>query len=201
MAATTTTSKDIISASRGLDAPSRALLNLWLRRGMDDAAIARLSGGTAEEVAVRRDRVVSELAQLVEASREEIRTALEELAGRQATPVPAPAARTASRAPTDPKPAPEPPAPALVLPGEGNGRPAEPAEPAAAETRAVVVPAADAADAAERPGRTRVRTAPQDARDTTPAEPRPEGLELPDTLAVTLAIVFALLLVLAVVVG
>lgn len=80
-----TTTTDLIAASRALDPAGRALLNLWLHRGLDDAAIAHLSGGSAADVAERRRQVVERLAREVGDTPEAVRIALDDLAIRPAS--------------------------------------------------------------------------------------------------------------------
>ncbi|HEX8102169.1 MAG TPA: hypothetical protein VF533_06145 [Solirubrobacteraceae bacterium] len=129
----TTTTTDLIAASRALDPAGRALLNLWLHRGLDDAAIAQLSGGSAADVAERRRQVVERLAGEVGDTPEAVRAALDDLAvGRPATP----SAPTSRPAPSAPEPVAT--SEHLVLPGtpEATGSPDDlvlPGEPEPAE--------------------------------------------------------------------
>lgn len=117
-----TTTTDLISASRGLDPASRALLNLWLHRGLDDLAIAHLSGGSAEEVAERRRRLVDRLAQEVGSPPEEVRAVLDGMAGQPRGGSTAPQARVEPLPRRSPRGE-------LLLPGDdaehspGNGKP------------------------------------------------------------------------------
>ncbi len=55
-------SRRLIGAIAQLGPADRALLNLWVQRGMDDSAIARLSSAPTEAVAERRQAIVHELA-------------------------------------------------------------------------------------------------------------------------------------------
>lgn len=114
-----TTTSDLISASRTLDPASRALLNLWLHRGLDDLAIAHLSGGSVEEVADRRRRLVALLAEEMHTPAEEVRAVLDAMAGEP-------------RASSDPQDEPERPVGNGVL-ASGLVLPRDPAPDAAAE--------------------------------------------------------------------
>jgi hypothetical protein len=51
----------LTEASAGLAAPDRALLNLWINRGLDDPALAQMTGMTPEAIASRRARIVERL--------------------------------------------------------------------------------------------------------------------------------------------
>ena len=119
-----TTTTDLIAASRSLDPAGRALLNLWLHRGLGDDDIARLSGGSAAEVAERRSQLVERLAAEVGAPAGEVRAALDQLAaGGPPPPEPAAAAPEPPPAPVaglvlPEQPAPDEPAAELILPGD-----------------------------------------------------------------------------------
>ena len=213
-----TSTTDLVTASRALDPPSRALMNLWLNRGLGDSQIARLSGGTAEEISVRRDRLVLALAQEVGSPVEEVRAALDGLTTErmepearqepepepEPEPAPAPEPRPATRVGSAPPPAPaargvilgdpEPEAgtPELIVPGEATSD-AEPAPD-------IIVPPQVTATA-ERPGRKRIPDGPPAAAEDEAREDDPHAHPLPGTLAVTLAIVIVLLLLIAVLAG
>ena len=159
-----TSTPDLIAASRVLDPAGRALLNLWLHRGLDDAAIAELSGGSVQDVAQRRRDVVERLAAEVGATPEAVRSALDDLATAPATPlVPPPPPPLApgerrradrSRAAAPPRTVPAAVEPAavpggLILPGDPEEPPAAPEdivvpgrtpEPAAVAPEELVVP-------------------------------------------------------------
>jgi hypothetical protein len=51
----------LIDASATLDAADRALLNLWVNRGLDDAAVARMTGMEPAAIAERRGRIADRL--------------------------------------------------------------------------------------------------------------------------------------------
>lgn len=73
---------DLAAASQRLDPASRALLNLWVRRGMGDDEIARLIGSTPAGVATRREALVERLAAELERTPEDVRAAVESMASR-----------------------------------------------------------------------------------------------------------------------
>ncbi len=72
----------LIAASAELDPASRAMLNLWLHRGLSDAQIADFIGATPEGVATRREALVAALSIQLDAAPEEVHETVEELAGR-----------------------------------------------------------------------------------------------------------------------
>jgi hypothetical protein len=51
----------LLQASASLAPADRALLNLWVNRGLDDEQLAELTGMNAEAVRARRDGIVSAL--------------------------------------------------------------------------------------------------------------------------------------------
>lgn len=117
----------LIDASATLDSADRALLNIWINRGLDDAAMARMTGLSEETIAERRDRVVAHLSDELGLPPEHVRSALTEIA-------------VVPDDPADPHPAPpaEPDDPA-------DAQPASPAEADAAATTATDTPAPDSA--------------------------------------------------------
>lgn len=152
-----TSTSDLLAASERLDPPNRALMNLWLRRQLDDVEIARLSGGTPEEIAVRRERLLEALAQEVDVPTAEVRAALAQLQDAPQGPVAvereaaagAVLVETAATAPPAP-PGPAPPS-QVVLPPPGVEAPTEPAPPAPAPPPAPEAPAAKPPAAAPLP--------------------------------------------------
>jgi len=94
-------------ALRRLDPAARALLDLSLRRGVDDESIAELLGTDAKTVANDRDRTIEEVAAAVGANRPEDRSAVREgiaslPAERWAEASPEAARRSPAAAPGDP---------------------------------------------------------------------------------------------------
>ncbi len=83
----------LIAASAELDPASRAMLNLWLHRGLSDAQIADFIGATPEGVATRREALVRALSTQLDAAPEEVHEAVEQLAGRGLDQVASGAAR------------------------------------------------------------------------------------------------------------
>jgi Anti-sigma-K factor rskA len=65
-------------AAASLEPADRALLNLWLNRGLDDAAVARMTGMGVETVANRRSRIVEHLSDLLGLPPDDVRRALTE---------------------------------------------------------------------------------------------------------------------------
>jgi len=66
----------LIDACAALDAADRALLNLWVNRGLKDGAVARMTNMTEAAVAQRRARIVDGLSQELGLPPAEIREAL-----------------------------------------------------------------------------------------------------------------------------
>jgi len=153
----------LIDAAATLEAAERALLNLWVNRGFDDLALARMTGMDAAAIASRRQRIVAHLSEALGLPADEIRGALTEIAASSAaelgpagtssngTAEPGPAVREVDpsangRAPEAPSPgesaaggpapAPGGPAPAAGGPAPAPGDPAleASAEPAAPTT-------------------------------------------------------------------
>jgi len=100
----------LIAATSALDPASRAMLNLWLHRGLSDAQIAEFIGTTPAGVAARREALVSTLATELEASPQEVQESVDQLAAsREDPPASEPAAESAPGPPEQPAPAEEPP--------------------------------------------------------------------------------------------
>ncbi len=100
----------LIAATSALDPASRAMLNLWLHRGLSDAQIAQFIGTTPEGVAARREALVSTLANELEASPQEVQESVDQLAAsREDPPASETAAESALAPPEQPAPAEEPP--------------------------------------------------------------------------------------------
>lgn len=74
----------LIDAAARLDAAERALLNLWVNRGFDDLALARMTGMDAAAIASRRQRIVAHLSEALGLPADEIRGALTEIAASSA---------------------------------------------------------------------------------------------------------------------
>ncbi|MGA2014468.1 MAG: hypothetical protein ABSH51_28620 [Solirubrobacteraceae bacterium] len=74
----------LISASATLDPADRALLNLWVNRGLDDHALSRLTGISPDALHSRRDRIVQRLAAELGLPPADVRRALDEIAASTA---------------------------------------------------------------------------------------------------------------------
>lgn len=69
----------LIDASATLDAPDRALLNIWVSRGLDGAAVARMTGLSEKAIADRRSRIVEHLSSVLNLPEDYVRNALVEI--------------------------------------------------------------------------------------------------------------------------
>jgi hypothetical protein len=69
----------LIGAAATLDASDRALVNMWMHRGLDDAAVARLAGVTEETIAHRRARIIEQLSGELGLPAEDVGAALSEI--------------------------------------------------------------------------------------------------------------------------
>lgn len=76
----------INDAAASLEPADRALLNLWLNRGLDDAAVARMTGMGVETVANRRTRIVEHLSDLLGVAPNDVHRALTEPAPADVSP-------------------------------------------------------------------------------------------------------------------
>jgi hypothetical protein len=83
----------LIDGAAALGAADRALLNLWVNRGLDDASLARMTGMSPEAIAVRRTRIVEHLSDQLGLPPDEVHAALDDVA---ASPSGAPAANGAT---------------------------------------------------------------------------------------------------------
>ncbi|MGA2929208.1 MAG: hypothetical protein ABSG43_25105, partial [Solirubrobacteraceae bacterium] len=85
----------LIDAAAALEPADRALLNLWINRGLDDAAVARMTHADSASIAARRSELVESLSRIVGLPPDEVHASLDELAA---------AARAESTAPAQPQP-------------------------------------------------------------------------------------------------
>lgn len=69
----------LIDAAATLDAPDRALLNIWVNRGLDGAAVARMTGVSEKAIADRRIRIVEHLSSVLDLPEDHVRNALIEI--------------------------------------------------------------------------------------------------------------------------
>lgn len=69
----------LIDAAATLDAPDRALLNIWVSRGLDGAAVARMTGVSEKAIADRRIRIVEHLSSVLDLPEDHVRNALIEI--------------------------------------------------------------------------------------------------------------------------
>jgi hypothetical protein len=70
----------LIDASATLPAADRALLSLWTQRGLDDAAMAQMTGVDPATIAERRDRIVADLSTELGLPPQDVATALSSIA-------------------------------------------------------------------------------------------------------------------------
>ena len=78
-AVTSLATRRLIDAAATLDPPERALVNLWVNRGLDDAEVARMTGMSDSVIAERRTRIVEQLSDELGLPPEDVRSALNEL--------------------------------------------------------------------------------------------------------------------------
>jgi hypothetical protein len=76
----------LIDASASLHAADRALLNLWVHRGLEDTAVARMTGMEPSAVAERRGRIVARLSEALGLPPGEVADALEAIAASEGRP-------------------------------------------------------------------------------------------------------------------
>jgi hypothetical protein len=69
----------LIDAAATLDPPERALVNLWVNQGLDDAEVARMTGMSHSVIAERRTRIVEHLSDELGLPPEDIRNALNKI--------------------------------------------------------------------------------------------------------------------------
>jgi hypothetical protein len=69
----------LIDAAAKLDPADRALLNLWVNRGLDDERLTELTGMSIDALHVRREKIVAQLAAELGLPDEDVRAALEEI--------------------------------------------------------------------------------------------------------------------------
>lgn len=131
----------LLDASATLDAADRALLNIWLNRGMNDVALARMTGLDEATVVARRVRIVTHLSATLSLPPDTIRGALDEIAASaEARPIAegTPPSANGTPPPTTPTPSAD-----LAGPPSPGGTPRADAAASAAEPAAE--PAADSA--------------------------------------------------------
>src|SRR5665213_39588 len=69
----------LIDAAAKLDPADRALLNLWVNRGLDDERLTELTGLSIDALNARREKIVAQLAGELGLPDEDIRGALEQI--------------------------------------------------------------------------------------------------------------------------
>lgn len=74
----------LIDAASALPPAERAQLNLWVNRGLDDPALARMTGMTLEAIAARRERIVGHLSEELGLPPDQIHGALADIAASSA---------------------------------------------------------------------------------------------------------------------
>jgi hypothetical protein len=95
----------LIDASATLDPADRALLNLWVNRGLDDDALAELSHLSVGVITARRHSIVERLSTNLELSPQYVNDSLQQLAAGKGRPSASPEAAATNGAPV-PKAAP-----------------------------------------------------------------------------------------------
>ena len=106
----------LMEATASLSPADRALVNLWVNRGLDDAAVARLIGMSEAAIASRRARIVEHLGATLGLPPDHVHAALNEITvasnsangGGGAVPPPPPGATTAAETAAEPETAPAP---------------------------------------------------------------------------------------------
>jgi hypothetical protein len=74
----------LLDASATLDAADRALLNIWVKRDLGDAELARMTGMSEETIADRRARIVEHLSATLGLPPDSVRSELTEIAAASA---------------------------------------------------------------------------------------------------------------------
>src|SRR5665213_4245292 len=69
----------LIDAAAKLDPADRALLNLWVNRGLDDERLTELTGMSIDALHARREKIVAQLAAELGLPDEDIRGALAQI--------------------------------------------------------------------------------------------------------------------------
>jgi len=67
----------LIDAASSLPAAERALLDLWVNRGLDDERLAAMSGVSSDVIEARRARIVQRLSQKLRMPTVEVQEALD----------------------------------------------------------------------------------------------------------------------------
>src|SRR5665213_84254 len=75
----TLATRRLIDAAAKLDPADRALLNLWVNRGLDDERLTALTGMSIDALQARREKIVAELAAELGLPDEDVRGALEQI--------------------------------------------------------------------------------------------------------------------------
>ena len=78
----------LIDAAAKLDPADRALLNLWVNRGLDDERLTGLTGMSPEALHGRREKIVARLAANLGLPETEVRGALTQISPDEAAGVP-----------------------------------------------------------------------------------------------------------------
>jgi hypothetical protein len=129
----------LIDASATLDPADRALLDLWVNRGLDDDELAGLSHLSVGVITARRHSIIERLSADLELSPEHVSESLRQLAATSPEPVagsPPPPHSMTPAADTEARPAAETWAPAAETPPAAETWAPAAETPPAAETRA-----------------------------------------------------------------
>lgn len=97
----------LLEASAVLEPADRALLNLWIHRGLDDERLAELTGMDARAVGARRARIVTVLGANLGLPETEVLGALSRIEPEDRADAPPEVQAEAVRSPLEPEPEPE----------------------------------------------------------------------------------------------
>jgi len=134
----------LIDASATLDPADRALLNLWVNRGLDDDALAELSHLSVGVITARRHSIVERLSADLELSPQYVSDSLQELAANNSQPTGSRERANAGRSGLRP-------APSNGMPARGDSA----SPPSASDSTDPAVDPPAPPDASERRGRRR----------------------------------------------
>ena len=147
----------LIDAAATLDPADRALLNLWVNRGLDDERLTELTGMSIEALGTRREKIVARLAAELGLPEPDIRGALEQISPDEEFVTP-PDPEGISVEPSGPNgavppAAPEPTADARPPRRADRRRPARPPEPTAEAPQDTAQPTPPTDEPSPRPRR------------------------------------------------
>jgi hypothetical protein len=159
----------LIDAAATLDPADRALLNLWVNRGLDDERLTELTGMSIEALGTRREKIVARLAAELGLPEPDIRGALEQISPDEE----------------------------FVTPPDPKGITVEPSGPNGAVPPAAPEPTADAPPAAPEPAADAPQDTAQPADEPSPRPRRRRRRGLWLGLAALAIVVAAVIVVIA----